>query len=595
MAKIKILAIAPYPGLKEVISSVAKERNDIIVQTYVGNLSDGANIVKDLHEKDYDVIISRGGTSMLVEQVTDIPIVDLEVTAYDMIRIMKISESIYQKTAIVGFPNIANCARIVSELLNYPIDVYTIEEDDDVGELLNNLMKQGYSMFIGDVVTWEIAKKMGVTSVLMTSGTECVRNAFDEAAKIYKYLEKSKKEISLYKKIIESGRDYVTVINTEGKILFTNIPEENTADQEMLEEMLKHWHAKSENEGFDFEIKHGDFIWSIAVSLNEFGDSRLIIFNIHSSQLVKEWDNDAVKIWGKESDANSSIHLFIGEDQLSRTIADQIECYSKVDIPILLIGEYGVGKSSIAYEIYKRSNQKDRLFIKIDCEKITNENVEQIFSLNNSEFSGVNGATLFLQDIHKFEFGVQKKVFQFLSAIKFSSQFRIISATTENLETIANKGEFSKKLLKLVSELQIFLPPLRERKHDFPGIASIIISEYNMKYGKQVAGFQHGAFEAAYQYSWPGNIEQLRRVLCELVLKCSGSYITAGDIEYAIEKEKNISVMGNARTLSLDGTLDEITGEVVRKVLEEEQMNQSKAAKRLGISRSTLWRKLKMY
>ena len=135
------------------------------------------------------------------------------------------------------------------------------------------------------------------------------------------------------------------------------------------------------------------------------------------------------------------------------------------------------------------------------------------------------------------------------------------------------------------------LPSLAERREDIRSICSLLLNECNRELGRQVTGFQPEAFGLLETFSWPGNLGQLRRVVYSLVLSAQGSYISAGAVRSVLQEQPRSSLDGG---IDLSKTLEEMEKEILSLVLRQEDMNQTRAAKRLGISRSTLWRKLSL-
>jgi DNA-binding NtrC family response regulator len=133
---------------------------------------------------------------------------------------------------------------------------------------------------------------------------------------------------------------------------------------------------------------------------------------------------------------------------------------------------------------------------------------------------------------------------------------------------------------------------LRERRKDIPSLASLYIGAENQKLASQVIGFEKNAMDTMKQFEWPQNINQFKRVLNELLLLTKSSYICEADVSSVLENEEKFFRTA-LQTPIIEGTLDEIIQSAITSALEAENMNQTKAAKRLGISRSTLWKRLK--
>lgn len=148
----------------------------------------------------------------------------------------------------------------------------------------------------------------------------------------------------------------------------------------------------------------------------------------------------------------------------------------------------------------------------------------------------------------------------------------------------------SEYLLTKVNCILLQALPLRKRKSDVLNLSIIYLSALNAELGKQVIGFENGADEEMLQYSWPGNVTQLKRVLRELVIGTDGNYITRKSVKECISNEIFSSEEANVSNINLNQSLNDITYDVIRRVMKEEGMNQKKAADRLKVSRTTIWR-----
>ena len=146
--KTNILGIVPYEAMKPALESLAENRDDLSLDVYVGDLSKGVEIVKSLHMEDYDIIISRGGTSRLIEQNTTIPVVEINISVYDILHTIRLAGNYRGKYAIVGFPSITTSARLLCDLLQYDIPIHTIHSSREAESLLTGLKKEDFRLVL---------------------------------------------------------------------------------------------------------------------------------------------------------------------------------------------------------------------------------------------------------------------------------------------------------------------------------------------------------------------------------------------------------------------------------------------------------------
>ena len=182
--KIRILGIAPYEAMKTAMQKLAAQRDDLELDVYSGDLEYGAEIVRHNLNNGYDVIISRGGTAELIGRITYIPVIEISLSVYDILRSIKLAENYADRYAIVGFPSITGSAHLLCDLLQYRIDIVTIHGSEEVLGTLQRLKQNGYRMVICDMITHTTAKNLGLNAILITSGSESIESAFDQAVKV---------------------------------------------------------------------------------------------------------------------------------------------------------------------------------------------------------------------------------------------------------------------------------------------------------------------------------------------------------------------------------------------------------------------------
>ncbi|MFQ8689765.1 MAG: PrpR N-terminal domain-containing protein [Blautia sp.] len=181
MQKIKILAVAPYEGMAETIASIATERDDVEMTVQTGDLNTGKKIALELSHKNYDVILSRGGTAELIRSTVEIPVVDIPISGYDILRTIKLAQNYSGKFVIAGFSGITKDARVLCDLLQYDIDILTFTTEADSTATLKAAKKKGCTLVLCDMTGSKAAQKLHLNSVLITSGTESINAAIDEA------------------------------------------------------------------------------------------------------------------------------------------------------------------------------------------------------------------------------------------------------------------------------------------------------------------------------------------------------------------------------------------------------------------------------
>lgn len=589
MNKVKLLAIAPYEGLAEILRSISMKRDDVMLTIEVGDLSEGVQLAKKHADENFDAIISRGGTAELLRAAVEIPVIEISISVYDVLRAIKMAELYDARFAVVGFSTITERAKLLSDLLQYKLDIITFESEEDVEPILRRLKDHQYDLVVSDRIGSTVAEEIGLNSILISSGNESAASSFNRAIQLVQSLRPLHKEKEIFKQISTSHFDNFLIYNEKGKLWFSHITASDYHDtifstvNDYLEKL-----TTFPNQKFEIIVDH--FLFTITNDFYFHNDEQFTLIKItkKDAPLIQE---DVFSIYNLDSadqtiyDDDYSSANFIG------MVRKQIEEYSRTHLPILIIGESGTGKEKAASIIYKKGPFNNNPLYTIDCATINEQQWNSLLSHYNSPLYNVQ-TTIYFKEIIALDPKQFNKLFEFFSQSNLAQRNRLIFSATLN-DTL-NNDEIIHSLKYKLSCLQLFLPALRERISDLPSILALYINKLNTSMGKQIIGFEQEALEFMKEFTWENNLDQLHRVLRELVILAEGSYISKDLVKKILSQETRTSMVNPPKVSSipLNKTLDEINYYIIQAVLEEEGQNKESTAKRLGISRSTLWRKI---
>lgn len=286
---------------------------------------------------------------------------------------------------------------------------------------------------------------------------------------------------------------------------------------------------------------------------------------------------------------------------------------AKSDATVMLRGETGVGKELFARAIHDTSNRRECPFVAVNCATIPETLIEsELFGYTPGAFTGARTSgkigkiemahkgTLFLDEIGDLSYQTQVKLLRFaqekyLERIggnnQISVDLRIITATNRNLEQMVQQGEFRADLYYRLKVIPIHIPPLRERIEDIGILAHHFLDYYCKKYNKKM-GFSLEAIEYLQDYSWPGNIRELRNIIEHAVIICSKDTISPSHFNITLNDHFNIQDSSN---LDLHQAIEYTEKTIIKKALEKAFNNKSKAIEYLGISRGAFYDKIKKY
>jgi DNA-binding NtrC family response regulator len=313
----------------------------------------------------------------------------------------------------------------------------------------------------------------------------------------------------------------------------------------------------------------------------------------------------------------------LGSSPSMKKILKTVTKVAPTNSTMLISGESGTGKEFMANIVHRLSNRSDEAFVAVNCGAIPETLVEsELFGSRKGSYTGsvadrkglfemADKGTLFLDEIGELSLATQVKLLRFLQEKEIRRvgdnenkyvDVRVIAATNKDLHKAIANGTFREDLYYRLSIFHLTLPPLRDRRSSIPGLIRTFVKKYAAANKKQISGMAKSAEAVLMNYDYPGNIRQLENIIEHAVALCEGENIVledlpeylvksqGGPVLYALPKAEEAAADLNPNSLM---TLAELEKNYIRKALDICHKNHTEAARRLGISRSTLWRKLK--
>ena len=343
--------------------------------------------------------------------------------------------------------------------------------------------------------------------------------------------------------------------------------------------------------------------------LKPWSNERLLT-TVKSAYKLRKAQNEVNQLKQKESNLKQVINhkkgYIIGNSKALNSVLNMVRKVAKTNVNVLITGENGTGKELIAREVHKLSSRNNEVFIPVDMGSISESLFEsELFGHikgsftdakgdRTGKFEAANGGTLFLDEIGNISLQTQAKL---LSAIQNKEivrvgsnksipvDIRLICATNCNLDKMVADGLFREDLLYRINTISVEVPPLREREGDILILMNFFLKKFSAKYGKPQLRINQKAEEKLSSYKWPGNIRELLHSLERAVILSEGNILTPDDF-----------LLNLNSALSLDSgpdTLEEMEQLMIANALDKNNGNYSAAAEQLGISRQTLYNKLK--
>ena len=308
----------------------------------------------------------------------------------------------------------------------------------------------------------------------------------------------------------------------------------------------------------------------------------------------------------------------IGESPAMQEIFEVVQQVAPARASVLVLGESGTGKELIAKAIHNLSPRAKQPLVTVHCAALSPTLLEsELFGHEKGAFTGAherrigrfeqaNGGTLFLDEIGEIDQAIQVKLLRFLGERTFervgsnktlTADVRLIAATNRNLEEQVSKGDFREDLFFRLRVVEMRLPPLRDRGTDVIMLAKAFLKEFSDENGKPIEGLHPDAVEALLNHPWPGNVRELRTAIEHSVVLCRDDTITLQDLPPSIRGESSTLTHPDAKEVltKKNLTVEDAEKALIIRALKEFDGNRTKAAKKIGMSRRTLHRKLHTY
>lgn len=339
-------------------------------------------------------------------------------------------------------------------------------------------------------------------------------------------------------------------------------------------------------------------------------DNEKLLATINAALELKKSKDEVSRLQETQKQLNKDIletSQIIGDSVVMRKVFNMVDKVAPTEADVLILGENGTGKELVAREIHQRSKRSNKAFIKVDLGSL-NENLfeSELFGYVKGAFTDAKkdhagrfemakGGTLFLDEIGNIPIGLQSKLLSVLQQRKLNRvgsskevnlDIRLICATNQNLLKMIEQHQFREDLYYRINTVEIDLPPLRHRVDDIEQLFEYFVSIYSKKYKKKAQPLNRSAIKLMKQYQWPGNIRELQHSIERAVILSEGTNLQFPDFQL---KNQSIDVANDSLNLMEHEKL------LLLKAIERTGGHMSKAAKELGVTRSSLYRRIEKY
>ncbi len=634
----KILLVAPYPDLVKTAQATL-ETSPYSVKILLGDLQQGLEVAgSQIARNEADIVVSRGGTASLLRQNLTIPVFEIDVSGYDLMRSIYPQVRRNRKIAVVGYENVISGARSIAEIIGINLGYFQVNSQQTIEAVIREAREWGAEIVIGDTVSVQTAREQGIASELVRSGPEAVLQAVEAAASFLGHMKNEiirNKRFNLIMEHSDQGVVYlakdgcVELLNTHAEQILQTSRDQlvgrpfntDTAPKELVEAVAnKATHQL-------IRVKEKDYMVEV-MDLNSEGNHAATLVFLQSSGRIRDLEGIMRKQMASRGlIATYKFDTMIAKNGAIKKTIEKARRYSSTNSTILLLGETGSGKEVFAQSIHNSSLRKDGPFVAVNCAALPDSLLEsELFGYAEGAFTGAkkggkpglfemaHKGTIFLDEVNDMSNTVQARFLRVLQEKQvmrvgdnrlYDVDVRVIAACNKNLYEETEAGRFRRDLYYRLRVLDIEIPPLRKRKEDILPLFQFFVSSFNEKYNYTAQGISSSLKDALLAARWPGNVRQLRN-FAEKVSVLFSLHQDKQEIEQDLISELQQDACAEAQPEPHSspvptGTagfskkkLKEINAAVIHECWMDNDRNISKTARTLGIDRATVRKHLQM-
>ena len=648
-----ILFISPYLELAEIALQVVGSQADVDVK--VTRMDEAVELALEAETQGYQVIVSRGLTASKIKASDiELPVIDIGISGTDILRAFYEAKKLGERVGIVDVGEVVMGLPSLEKIIAEKLVKYTCENDlDDIVKGIEYLKEKGVDVVIGKIAMAREARASGMEAVIITSAYETVRMTILEARRVNQVRKQERRKAEQLKAMLNFTYDGVIALDRRGRItVFNKVAEElsgwsvkNAINREVTEVIPKAGCQHLLRTGRP-ELGAVLEIGSVKVVANRVpiivdGKIEGVVTTFQKLDVLQKIESNVRrKLSDKGLSARFRFEDILGKSEPLQTTIRLAREYATIDSTILIHGRTGTGKEVFAHAIHNASRRRGEPFVAINCAALPESILEsELFGYVEGAFTGArksgkagvfemaHGGTLLLDEVGEMPPMIQSR---FLRAIEqreimrlgdsriIPINVRLIAATHRNLREMVARGQFREDLYYRLNVLSLPIPTLQERGNDVLVIADKFLREFYDMQGKSYGIFSDESARLLLDYGWPGNIRQLRNAMERLSVMTAGGLIEAQEVTRALQlQEFGTSDRGGGDVRSApetQGQHDSLASlssppgtegpkfgveraayekELIDAALRECDGSKSRAAKMLGISRTTLWRKLR--
>ncbi len=607
-----ILLLSPMQSIADMAPDVADELGiSIHIET-----SDDASALKLVRQHPgVEVVVTRGGLAEQIRQLPGISVVEIAMSLNELLSTLShLTAKGFRRIGIVSRANLFSGAVGNFQILDAQVSIHPQVDEEATQAAVRQLVSEGFEAIIGCRMAFKTARELGVEAVFLESGPVSIRAALQEAMRILEAKEREKLQGAQLAAIIDNIDEAVIAVTPDNKVSFFNrharrLCAIGPASPPDFRPALSVFDSGEKEK---ITTINGNSVIARSIPL-EFNNSvRGKVVTLHEVSRIQASESKIrSSFYQKGLYARYQFKDVIGDSPLMQQLTARARTYAGHDSNLLIYGETGTGKEVFAQSIHNVSKRSKGPFVSINIASIAPSLLEsELFGYVDGAFTGArkggkpglfelaHQGTLFLDEIGELAPEIQNRFLRVLQEREIMRigddkiipiDVRIISATNRDLFQQTLSGSFRQDLYYRIHVVGLRIPPLRARADDIPQIFEHYLQRFAGQAGRN-AHLTRGAGELLKSYAWPGNIRQLRNV-AEVVAYGETERVEAGQIAEVLGEQEHTATASSFITIPESASLKQMESEIIRNLLAKHSADD--VCTRLGISRVTLWRKMK--
>ena len=595
-------------------------------------------------EKGAVVAVARGNQANRLLRECDIPLIEIVMSGQNLAMLFSQARTLSGKEmpriALVGFQNMFGDVDTLAQVLGLEVQTFFAQNSHDLIAAVNQARAWNADVVIGGEIAMEQAAKLGMTHLFLQSTKDSIETAVKLAKRIVYAIDLEKRRSAEITSLLDYSFDGVMRLDSTGRVLTANYLSERifrmeakqlqgkhiaelmdlgTPDHPLNAALRDHANAfgctvrirrrgQGDGQGAGKPAPGSQVLMANLAAINVDSENMGFILSVQESRKIEELEEQIRRESNPPGDvAHGTFAEFQTASPVMIEVRDTAMKYARYDHPVLLVGESGVGKRMLAECIHNFSLRSDRPFVAVDCGGLSESSQQTLFLGDGDQrgaFRTAHTGTLLIENVDRLAESCQYQLFNVIShgsvltnngRSKLPVNIRVICTTTQNLYRRVQEGAFLDPLYSRLSQLELTVPPLSQRSEDLPALLEAYLEKYGMIYRKYIS-LTPEAKKRLFSWNWVGHVRQFELFCEKLVMIADDKLLTEEFVmkhlprPFGAEEEAELMDRGQPVLVVSDSE-----GADIMDALRRTHGNRMAAAEELGISKTTLWRKMKKY